>query len=176
MKVRNLNGYLVIYKPGHPSSMTSDSWKGFIYEHIEVAEVIVGRALREDEVVHHLNFNRADNRPENLLVLLNSQHAKLHEWLKAGAPGYNISGSEKSVTETTTSIVRRCAICEKPLLTTQKFWCSLKCCGLAKRKVDRPTQEQLEKEVSDSGMVAVGKKYGVSDKAIKKWLDKYRSE
>jgi len=39
------------------------------------------------------------------------------------------------------------------------------------RKVkNRPSKEQLLKEVEETNYCAVGRKYGVSDSAIRKWL------
>lgn len=49
-----------------------------IGEHILVAEKKIGRRLKEDEVVHHINGDKTDNRPENLQVMTNSEHVKLH--------------------------------------------------------------------------------------------------
>jgi Zn finger protein HypA/HybF involved in hydrogenase expression len=42
-----------------------------------------------------------------------------------------------------------------------------------KRKTDRPTKEILEKEVKENTMVSLGKKYGVSDNAVRKWCKSY---
>lgn len=47
-------------------------------EHILVAEKKIGRRLNPDEVVHHINGDKLDNRPENLQVMTNSEHVKLH--------------------------------------------------------------------------------------------------
>jgi len=41
---------------------------------------------------------------------------------------------------------------------------------LSKRKVERPLLDILEKEISKMGYSAVGRKYGVSDNAIRKWV------
>lgn len=49
-------------------------------EHRLVATQMIGRPLRTDEHVHHLNGDKADNRPENLVVMTNAEHQKLHDW------------------------------------------------------------------------------------------------
>src|SRR5690349_6149367 len=42
-----------------------------------------------------------------------------------------------------------------------------------RRKVDRPSYEQLMAEVSEMSLLAVGRKYGVSDNAVQKWIRWY---
>jgi predicted nucleic acid-binding Zn ribbon protein len=41
-------------------------------------EAHLGRHLDRDEVVHHINGDKADDRLENLAVLSNSEHTSLH--------------------------------------------------------------------------------------------------
>ena len=41
------------------------------------------------------------------------------------------------------------------------------------RKVERPPYEQLMPEIAETSYLAVGRKYGVSDNAIRKWLRAY---
>jgi hypothetical protein len=44
------------------------------------------------------------------------------------------------------------------------------------RKVSRPPYEQLLADLEASNFLAVGRKYGVSDNAVRKWLRYYERE
>lgn len=82
-----VNSYKLVYRPGHHRARKD----GYVLEHILVAEEKIGRPIRRNEHVHHVNFRRGDNRPENLVVLTPSQHIRVHElanWELGWGPNY----------------------------------------------------------------------------------------
>lgn len=52
--------------------------RGQVLEHRLVMETQLGRPLKRTEHVHHLNGDRADNRPENLEVMTRDEHLDKH--------------------------------------------------------------------------------------------------
>jgi hypothetical protein len=68
-------GYVLVWQPAHPAASSS----GYVLEHRLVMEQHLKRYLLPDEVVHHRNGDRADNRIENLQLFdSNSSHTKHH--------------------------------------------------------------------------------------------------
>lgn len=68
-KTRHKAGYVMISAPGHPRARSSN----YVFEHILVMKVALGRHLLPDETVHHVNGVRYDNRIDNLELWVRPQ-------------------------------------------------------------------------------------------------------
>ena len=127
-------------------------------------------------ILDHINGVRDDNRLENLRIVCPNCAATL--------PTHCGRTLKKPVS------LRQCDHCGaafRPSQSRQRF-CSRRCAGRVKRKqyrglprpesrkVQRPPYEQLIDEIEDSSFLAVGRKYGVSDNAVRKWLRWYELE
>ena len=66
-----------------------------------------------------------------------------------------------------------CCKCGKIISSNTKNNLCARCYNLSKRQVNRPTKEELLEEIQQSNFCQVGKKYGVSDNAIRKWCRSY---
>ena len=124
---------------------------GEVYYHRHVASVKIGRWLRRDEVVHHKDGDRANNDYDNLEITTRSDHAKTHNPI-----------IRKS---------RNCAVCGEE--TKNQKYCSNVCQKKSLRRVERPSTEKLREMINQMSWVAIGRYYGVSDNAVRKWARRY---
>ena len=90
-------GYVLIWKPEHPFA----NGDGNVFEHRLVAEkyllddensvVINGKKyLSKEYCIHHIDFDRTNNKPENLMVMKNTDHMSLHSTLRTNAKARKI--------------------------------------------------------------------------------------
>ena len=76
--IRKVRGYILVWKPEHPNCNNH----GYVQEHRLVMENKIGRYLNKSEIVHHINGIKSDNAVENLILLNQSEHTRLHGLLK----------------------------------------------------------------------------------------------
>ena len=78
-----ISGYEYEYIPEHPNAIKV----GYVAKHRLVLEQKLGRMLKEDEVAHHINGNKLDNRAENIELMSFSEHSRYHakeRWKERG--------------------------------------------------------------------------------------------
>lgn len=69
----NADGYVRVFVRGHHRAIN-----GYVLQHIIVAEEKIRRRLEPGEVVHHIDGDKTNNHPGNLMVMTRSEHARLH--------------------------------------------------------------------------------------------------
>ena len=123
-------------------------------------------------ILDHVNGVADDNRLANLRIVCPNCAATLPT--HCGRNGHLLQERECA----------RCGAAFRPKSGRQRY-CS-RACGTRhdrrraaypeRRKVDRPPYPQLLREVRALGYLGTGRRYGVSDNAIRKWLRAYRRE
>ena len=78
------NGYIIEYHNGYNK-------KGNVKQHRRIMEDYIGRKLNDDEIVHHVNGIKTDNRIENLTIMKKGEHSSYHR-KKEKAEGKQLFG------------------------------------------------------------------------------------
>ena len=107
--------------------------------------------------LNHINGVNNDNRIENLRFLCPNCHSTTPTW--RGRNNHHIGKQNK------------CTDCGKNIYKTSTRCNSCSSTKFNKRKIElRPTLEDITKDLKTMSYVSVGKKYGVSDNCIRKWI------
>lgn len=160
--------YKVIY---FPSNIRSDK-RGYVYEHYVIAEQILKRQLKPEEVVHHIDENKRNNSKENIMVFASrSDHASYHKggaaWSYDGLVWYS-----KKIK------VRNCKLCGKrfpvikELMQPDCKFCSSECSNKSRNVCDNKKLLEIQKLLFDNNgnFSAVGRLLNVSSSGIAKLL------
>ena len=149
-----IQGYLYFYDPQHPLAIGI----GCVYLHRHEASLKIGRWVTSSETVHHRDENKLNNKHDNLKITTEHNHSLHHAIKRGGIPKQ----------------LKTCPMCSEYFLGThQRVHCSHKCYALAKRRTEWPSKLELKQEIETMTWVALGRKYNVSDNAVRKWARKY---
>lgn len=177
-KERISKGYRYVYAPDSFGANKSGSFKGYVLEHRLVMERHLGRPLQSDEEVHHIDYNPLNNSLNNLLLLRSSEHARLHAEIKKKCvlqQCYNKQTLKRIAKEK--SPHRKCIDCGKDISALENSSSTVKrcvvCAALQRRIAKRPEKDVLEQQLKGNTLRGVGRHYGVSDSAVKKWAISY---
>ena len=133
----------------------------------------VWQGTRMALILDHVNGVPTDHRLENLRIVCPNCAATLDTHC----------GRNKRLERQP----KGCGYCTKdfaPRYASQRYCCR-SCAARARqlpgprlhlRKVERPSYEQLRADIVALSLLAVGRKYGVSDNAVRKWLRAYERE
>lgn len=134
-------------------------------------EVCNGRPM--GLILDHINGVRDDNRLENLRIICPNCAATL-----------DTHCGRKNKFDVQRACAR-CAAIFRPNRPEQRY-CSASCGrrylrdkgvpNVKLRRVERPPYDQLLREVGETSFSAVGRRYGVSDNAVRKWIRQYERE
>lgn len=116
----------------------------------------------------HINGDNLDNRIKNLRILCPNCHSQTETYC-IGTKKLNVKKIHKITKTTKTTKTTNHCKCGKEI-NKRSSMCE-ECFKKSIRKVkERPSKNDLIYELSTSNYTAVGKKYGVSDNTIRKWL------
>ena len=110
-------------------------------------------------ILDHINGIHNDNRIENLRIVCPNCNAGLDTFA-----GKNTKRIKK---------INFCGCGNRIDKAAEKC---IKCQSFQRRKVERPSYEILKAEVESYGYSSIGRKYGVSDNCIRKWIKYYEKE
>ena len=171
----------VFCKDSTASQATLRRW--YLKENIEYKCEICGNngVWNEKELTLQLDHKDGDNHNNelsNLRWLCPNCHSQTKTWAGKGTnkptPEYLIKNNKnriKKVSSNNIIISNYCVDCGKEI-SHGAIRCP-ECHALYSRKVERPSAEQLSKELWETNFTQVGKKYGVTDNTVRKWCKAY---
>jgi hypothetical protein len=156
-KVFYVGNYACIYLPEHPRATMGNGT--VVYLHRIIMEQHLGRYLTKDENIHHIDEDPHNNNIDNLCIVSNSEHAKIH---------YSSSGINNSNTHSIRQEIE-CPTCHKMFTPRHKRlkYCSVECYRVSSRKFN-PAKEELEELVCKMPLEKIGEMFGISGNAVKK--------
>jgi hypothetical protein len=115
------------------------------------------------------------------IIVCKNCHAEIHNPNMSIADVEQLTTSANSMLEKSRYATERflkptgkCAYhsCDNNVFATK--YCSHECASLSQRKVVRPSKKELQNQLESDSIVKIGKRYGVSDNSVRKWMKAYQ--
>lgn len=111
----------------------------------------------------HINGDHFDNRLENLRFLC--PHCDQQQETFGG------KNKKRYYTPIVKKKVNRCKNCGKEISKDANY--CVECYSIMRRKVKRPSVDELKTLIQQYPIIKIGEMYGVTDNAVRKWCKKY---
>ena len=162
--------YKAAYAPDHPKRLQNNC----VYEHILVAEEKLGRRLNDGEVIHHRDQDKNNNNPDNIIIFCSkSEHTRFHKYNCDESILIELNNGTYACDASRTKEQYVCPVCGK--FKDRKADTCRECYDLYRNKkvTNRPSREELKNMIRTCAFTSIGKQYGVTDNAIRKWCKNY---
>lgn len=148
---------------GHPQITK----KGLMQEHRLVAEQIIGRILKPEEVVHHIDEDTLNNNIDNLMIFAK---ARDHNAFHGGAPTWSNDG----LVWHSSSVIhpKVCEICNKIYIPQTKVersrFCSKECQNKSQIKIQEHDIKEIQNilTINHGNVSKVARMFGVTPNCI----------
>lgn len=154
-----------------------------VAEHRFVAEKMLGRKLKAEEVVHHKDGDKTNNDECNLMVFAtNSDHLCFHASKKVEVTQDGVYYCPEYVPTKNIgkyqSRKRICPICKTNKMENHAKMC-LSCYAQKSKsyvhntEIRKPNKDELLTLILNFSFLKIGAMFGVSDNAVRKWCKNY---
>jgi hypothetical protein len=160
-----------------------------VYTHVLVAEKNLGRFLKPEEVVHHIDEDKYNNSPNNIIVFkTHADHVAFHGGREAVQDGdvwwcpdkgsgtvCPLCGGVKDDKATKCIKCRRIADKEKHESRVIKMLSKSSAYSSCEDVLEKPkiARDILKRRIRNESFLSIGREFGVSDNTIKQWCGKY---
>lgn len=117
-------------------------------------------------IIMRWSWEKALAELEKCALVCSNCHKEIH---------YGLHSTEDLRTIVRPTKTKQCPYCSKEFKTKRdsQIYCGSSCSFLAQRKVKRPGKEELSADIETMSWVGMGRKYGVSDNAVRKWARQF---
>lgn len=71
--------YKMVFMPNHPNA----NKYGWVPEHVVAMAIMIGRSVPKGMVVHHMDGDKRNNAPSNLMLCTQRDHTRMHVMMRA---------------------------------------------------------------------------------------------